>query len=50
MDAGWPNWNVDSDRVAVILGNAIGGDKTYVSSLRIADAGNPALHGAAPAP
>ncbi len=35
MDAGWPKWNVDSDRVAVILGNALGGEKHYHSSLRI---------------
>ena len=35
VDAGWPNWYVDSERVAVILGNAIGGDKHYRTSLRI---------------
>ncbi|MFN8096775.1 MAG: SDR family NAD(P)-dependent oxidoreductase [Dermatophilaceae bacterium] len=35
MDAGWPNWNVDSDNVAVILGNALGGEKHYSSSMRI---------------
>ncbi len=35
LDAGWPNWKVDSDRVAVILGNAIGGEKHYRSSMRI---------------
>ena len=34
-DAGWPGWRVDSDRVAVILGNAIGGEKHYLSSMRI---------------
>ncbi len=34
-DAGWPNWNVDPDNVAVILGNAIGGEKHYESNLRI---------------
>ncbi len=33
--AGWPAWGVDSDRVAVILGNAIGGEKHYNSSMRI---------------
>ena len=33
--AGWPAWGVDSDRVAVILGNAIGGEKHYISSMRI---------------
>ncbi len=35
LDAGWPQWPVESDRVAVILGNAIGGEKHYVSSMRI---------------
>ncbi|HEX6916651.1 MAG TPA: beta-ketoacyl synthase N-terminal-like domain-containing protein, partial [Phycicoccus sp.] len=34
-DAGWPGWGVDGDRVAVILGNAIGGEKHYMSSMRI---------------
>src|SRR3954454_8377079 len=34
-DAGWPDWKVDNDRVAVILGNAIGGEKHYRSNLRI---------------
>ncbi|MFN8083246.1 MAG: polyketide synthase [Dermatophilaceae bacterium] len=34
-DAGWPKWNIESDRVAVILGNAIGGEKHYKSSMRI---------------
>jgi hypothetical protein len=29
LDAGWPNWSTDSERVAVILGNAIGGEKHY---------------------
>ena len=35
MDAGWPDWTVDPERVAVILGNAIGGDKQHRSNLRI---------------
>jgi hypothetical protein len=35
LDAGWPEWDVDSDRVAVIIGNAIGGEKHYESNLRI---------------
>ncbi|MEP7161540.1 MAG: beta-ketoacyl synthase N-terminal-like domain-containing protein, partial [Dermatophilaceae bacterium] len=35
VDAGWPGWNVDGDRVGVILGNAIGGEKHYISSNRI---------------
>ncbi len=34
-DAGWPGWPIDSDRVAVILGNALGGEKHYLSSMRI---------------
>jgi len=34
-DAGWPSWPVDSDRVAVIIGNALGGEKHYDSSMRI---------------
>ena len=34
-DAGWPGWPVDSDRVAVIIGNALGGEKHYQSSMRI---------------
>ncbi|HQR25843.1 MAG TPA: polyketide synthase, partial [Nocardioides sp.] len=35
LEAGWPGWDVDNDRVAVILGNAIGGEKHYLSSMRI---------------
>ncbi|MEM9746736.1 MAG: SDR family NAD(P)-dependent oxidoreductase, partial [Actinomycetota bacterium] len=35
IDAGWPDWNVDPDNVAVILGNAIGGEKHYQTNLRI---------------
>ena len=35
VEAGWPGWDVDTDRVAVILGNAIGGEKHYQSSMRI---------------
>ena len=35
VDAGWPDWRVDPERVAVVLGNAIGGDKHYRTSLRI---------------
>ena len=34
-DAGYPDWKVDGDRVAVIFGNAIGGEKHYLSSMRI---------------
>ncbi len=36
LDAGWPDWGVDSDRVAVILGSALGGDKYVRTTLRIA--------------
>ncbi len=36
LDAGWPNWGVDSDRVGVILGSALGGDKYVRTTLRIA--------------
>ena len=34
-DAGWPDWPVDPERVAVILGNALGGEKHYQTSMRI---------------
>ncbi len=35
VDAGWPDWNVDPDNVAVIIGNAIGGEKHYKTNMRI---------------
>ena len=35
LDAGWPNWDIDSDRVGVILGSALGGDKYVRTTLRI---------------
>ena len=35
LDAGWPGWQVDPERVAVIIGNAIGGDKHYWTNLHI---------------
>ncbi len=35
VDAGWPTWTVDPARVAVVVGNAIGGEKHYASNLRI---------------
>src|SRR4051794_3715263 len=35
VDAGWPNWDVDHERVAVVLGNAIGGEKQYDTNMRI---------------
>ncbi|HEX3222245.1 MAG TPA: SDR family NAD(P)-dependent oxidoreductase [Nocardioides sp.] len=35
LDAGWPQWDVDPERVAVIIGNAIGGEKHYRTSLRV---------------
>jgi acyl transferase domain-containing protein len=34
-DAGWPSWHVDPERVAVVIGNALGGEKHYESNLRI---------------
>ncbi|MGB9373394.1 MAG: polyketide synthase, partial [Jiangellales bacterium] len=38
MDAGFPDWGIDPERVAVIIGNAIGGEKHYASNLRIESA------------
>jgi len=35
VDAGWPDWSVDPERVAVVLGNAIGGEKHYKTNLRV---------------
>ncbi len=35
LDAGWPGWGIDPDNVAVIIGNAIGGEKHYQSNMRI---------------
>jgi acyl transferase domain-containing protein/NADP-dependent 3-hydroxy acid dehydrogenase YdfG len=35
LEAGWPDWTVDSERVAVIIGSAIGGDKQHYTNLRI---------------
>ncbi|HET8642549.1 MAG TPA: SDR family NAD(P)-dependent oxidoreductase, partial [Pseudonocardiaceae bacterium] len=35
LDAGWPSWKIDPERVSVVLGNAIGGEKHYASNLRI---------------
>jgi acyl transferase domain-containing protein len=35
VDAGWPDWKVDPARVAVVIGNAIGGEKHYATNLRI---------------
>ena len=35
LDAGWPDWTVDPERVAVVIGNAIGGEKHYRSNLRV---------------
>jgi acyl transferase domain-containing protein len=35
LDAGWPDWNADPERVAVIIGNAIGGEKHYQTNLRV---------------
>ncbi len=35
LDAGWPGWTTDPDNVAVIIGNAIGGEKHYQTNMRI---------------
>jgi acyl transferase domain-containing protein/NAD(P)-dependent dehydrogenase (short-subunit alcohol dehydrogenase family)/acyl carrier protein len=35
-DAGWPDRPLDLDRTAVILGNAMGGEKHYLTTQRIA--------------
>ncbi|MCK2215894.1 SDR family NAD(P)-dependent oxidoreductase [Actinomadura sp. ATCC 31491] len=35
LDAGWPGWHVDPERVAVVIGNALGGEKHYRTSSRI---------------
>ena len=35
IDAGWPGWDVDPERVSVILGNALGGEKYYTTNQRI---------------
>ncbi|HUA47072.1 MAG TPA: beta-ketoacyl synthase N-terminal-like domain-containing protein, partial [Solirubrobacteraceae bacterium] len=36
MDAGWPDRTLDLDRTAVIVGSALGGEKHYLTALRIA--------------
>ena len=48
LDAGWPEWTVDPERVAVIIGNAIGGDKHYRTDLRVEFA--EVMHGLCTAP
>ena len=35
LEAGWPDWTVDPERVAVIIGEAVGGDKQHYRNLRI---------------
>ncbi len=35
MDAGWPDRPLDLDRTAVIIGNAISGEKHYLTAMRI---------------
>ena len=35
MDAGWPDRPLDLDRTAVIIGNALSGEKHYLTALRI---------------
>src|SRR5512146_1537074 len=34
-DAGWPHWNIDPERVAVIIGTALGGDRHDATTMRI---------------
>src|SRR5215475_91588 len=34
-DAGWPGWNVDPERVAVVIGSALGGQQHYATTMRI---------------
>lgn len=34
-DAGWPGWNVDPERVAVVIGSAMGGQRHYATTTRI---------------
>ena len=34
-DAGWPNWNVNPERVAVVIGSALGGQQHYATTMRI---------------
>jgi acyl transferase domain-containing protein/nucleoside-diphosphate-sugar epimerase/acyl carrier protein len=35
IDAGWPDWNVDPERVAVVIGSALGGQQHYATTMRI---------------
>ena len=35
IDAGWPGWNVDPERVAVVIGSALGGQQHYSTTMRI---------------
>ena len=35
MDFGWPEKPMDTERCAVIIGNAIGGEKHYATNMRI---------------
>ena len=35
IDAGWPNRPLDLDRTAVIIGSALGGERHYLTALRI---------------
>ena len=35
LDAGWPGWSIDPERVAVIFGNALGGEKHYATTMRV---------------
>jgi len=36
LDYGWPDRTIDTERTAVILGNAMAGEKHYLTALRIA--------------
>src|SRR6266545_3597472 len=36
IDAGWPRRGLDPERTGVILGNALAGEKHYVTALRVA--------------
>lgn len=40
-DAGWPERPLDLERTAVILGNALGGEKGYLTTVRIMSSGSP---------
>src|SRR5215468_3154213 len=35
IDAGWPGWNIDPERVVVVIGSALGGQQHYATTMRI---------------